>query len=141
MLVESQLEEAMATRQAEQGLSDLDTDTMLSPTPTEQELEEHLSALPPEQQEFMAAFMTPEFAQAVGILTGSEEVFSYLSSRADSNRVLLPLPREVAEQLIGQVSPDMAGQPTSPEQPPMDSQPPMAAMPQGVMASPEGQVM
>jgi hypothetical protein len=137
MLIEQQLDDAMSTREAEQGLSDLDTDTMLSSTPTEQELEEHLSALPPEQQEFMAAFMTPEFAQAVGILTGSEEVFSYLSSRADSNRVLLPLPREVAEQIIGQLQPEMAGQPASPEQPPVEQQP----MPQGVMGSPEGQVM
>jgi hypothetical protein len=142
MVVQTKIDSVLANMDAEEQLSSADTfnqDTMLREGPTEEELESHLSALPEEQQQFLAAFMTPEFAQAVGILTGNEDVFNYLTSRADNSRVLLPLPREVAEQLVGQMSSPQAqeGPPMPPEQ-----ATPMAPMPQpgGVMSS-ESQVM
>lgn len=95
----------------------------------EQQILERLNALPEDQKGFIAAFMTPEFAQAVGMITGNEQLSQFIQQRADSSRVLLPLPREVAQQLVGQ----MQGQQTQPsleQQPQASPSPP----PEGVMS-------
>jgi hypothetical protein len=131
MNVKAQLKSASADMAAADQLESMPTESMLEAPNLGQALEEHLSALPPEQQEFLAAFMTPEFAQAVGLLTANEEIFNYLASRADSSRALLPLPRETAQQLLSQAG----GQPQVPEQTPT------GPTPTGVMASEGGQVM
>lgn len=65
-------------------------------------LEEHVNALPDEEKEFLASHMTPEFARAVGVLTGSEDIYNFLNERADRSIALVPVPREMARELMKQ---------------------------------------
>lgn len=123
------LQNRQAEDSAEEGLdSSFNPEQDLAQVPDERILSEHLDKLPTEAKEFLAAFMTQEFAQAVGLLTGSEELFNFVNSRADSSRVLMPLPREVAQQIVGEVQ----QQATVPaEQAAMPMEAPMG--PQGAM--------
>ncbi len=106
----------------------------------------HLDQIPDDQKQFLAEHLTPEFVRAIGIINGPE-VAEYLGQFADPNKVLVPVPREIAEKFLaeqqqGQSAPQgqpqpapQQGQPNMapPAQAPM-AQPPMAAPPQGMMA-------
>lgn len=99
--LQSRLANRQADMQAEEAMSaSVNTEQGLAPVSGDQVIKEHLNSLAPQEQEFLAAFMTPEFAQAVGLLTGSEELFQFVSSRADSSRTLLPVPAAEAKEFL-----------------------------------------
>lgn len=87
-------------------------------------IEEHVNTLPPEEQEFLAAHMTPEFARALGVATGSQEVFDFFNARADNSIALVPVPREKAQEFVAQ----MSGGAPSASPAPAPTPPPSGAM-------------
>jgi len=80
-----------------------------------QDLEAHLDQIPEDQKAFLAEHMTPEFVRAIGIINGPE-VASYLNQFADDTMVLVPVPREIAEQHLA--AQGQQGQLSAPQQGP-----------------------
>jgi len=75
-------------------------------TPTEegdvvQQLQAHLDQIPDDQKQFLAEHLTNEFVRAIGIINGPE-VAGYLAQFVDPNKVMVPVPRDVAEQHLAQ---------------------------------------
>lgn len=98
-----------------------------------QELEAHLDSLQNNDKAFLAEHLTPEFVRAIGLINGPE-VAQYLSQFADPNKVLVPVPRELAEQYLAQAQGQAAPQP----QPQQQGMAPQAAQPaQGGMMNPQ----
>lgn len=60
-------------------------------------LETHLDSLGPEQQEFVAAHLTPEIAQVFGLVLG-QEAFDFFNQYTNPDVVLVPMPREALKQ-------------------------------------------
>ncbi len=56
-------------------------------------IEQYMDSLPQDQKEAVAPYLAPELANIVGILTGSEALFNYLSKIADPNITLVPTPK------------------------------------------------
>ena len=137
MALTDKLENMTATNAAAQSMEGLiDPSTDLAPAEFTKIISDHLSSLSDPEKEFIAAFMTPEFAQAVGILTGSEELYSFLSERADASRTLFPMAKADAQQLLASIqgqtetaveAPSMTEATTPPEDPEM-------MLPQGAMS-------
>jgi len=107
---------------------------------TPQDVEAHLDGLPDQDKAFLAEHLTPEFVRAIGLISGPE-VAQYLNQFADPNKVLVPVPRQLAEQYLaeqgkgqgpanGQPQGQPMPQPQAPAQVAPQSAPP-AAMPQG----------
>ena len=66
-----------------------------------QNLEKHLDTLPENDKMFLAEHLTPEFVRAIGLINGPE-VAQYLAQFADPDKVLVPVPRAVAEEHLQQ---------------------------------------
>lgn len=106
-----------------------------------QELEAHLDQIPDQDKAFLAEHMTPEFIRAIGLINGPE-VAQYLNQFADPNKVLVPVPRQIAEQYLAEQQSQQGGSPAQQGQsnPPQASITPPQAMPpapqggQGIMA-------
>lgn len=102
-----------------------------------QHLEMHLNQLPDNDKQFLAEHLTPEFVRAIGLINGPE-VAQYLNQYVDPNKVLVPVPRQIAEQYLQaakqQGNSAQTGQPQATQgQPPAAQAAPMA-QPQGMMA-------
>ncbi len=100
---------------------------------TPEMIEAHLDAMPDEDKAFLAEHLTPEFIRAISLISG-QEVGNYLNQYVDQNKVLVPVPREVAEQEMGRMK-SQQPVPAQPNQGTPAPQAPAAApsMP-GVMA-------
>jgi hypothetical protein len=72
-------------------------DSMEAAGPTEEEIAAHLDGLPDEGKAFLAEHLTQEFVTAIGLISGPE-VAKYLMKYADPDKVLVPVPRKVAEE-------------------------------------------
>jgi hypothetical protein len=107
-----------------------------SSPPTDEEIQAHLDALPDEAKAFLAEHLTPEFVQAIGFISGPE-VANYLNKYADPDKVLVPVPRKVAEENLAKMQAQTGGgqpqgQPSAPPQAtPAPAQPPQGG---GMMA-------
>ena len=64
--------------------------------PTE-EIEAYFNSLPEESMAYLAEHMTPEIINVIRIVSG-KEVGDYLNQFADNDKVLVPVPRQMAEQ-------------------------------------------
>jgi len=69
-----------------------------------QQLDNHLSSLEPQQQEFIAQYLTPEFATALGILFG-EDTAKYFSKYADPSKTLTVVAKDSAGGMGGSAAP------------------------------------
>lgn len=107
----------------------------------------HLDSLADPDKQFLAEHLTPEFVRAIGLINGPE-VAEYLNQFANPNKVLVPVPRQIAEQYLAQQQAEQGkaapqGQPQSaqggapamapPSQPPVSQAP---AAPQAGMMQP-----
>lgn len=84
-------------------------------------LEAHLDQIPDDQKAFLAEHLTQEFVRAIGIINGPE-VANYLSQFVDNSIVLVPVPRQVAEEHLAQMQAQQAA-PTEAPQPAPQGQP------------------
>lgn len=111
------------SREKEEGIiMELENDRQAATASTDmlkQQLNEHLGSLPENAKRAVAAHLTPEFAQLVGAITGSSQLADVLGEMADPNLALVPVPREVAQQLLEQVQ-GQAPQAGAPAQPAPD---------------------
>lgn len=87
---------------------------------TDEDIKKHLDALSDDDKAFLAEHLVPEFVRAIGLISG-QEVATYLDKFADKTKVLVPVPREVAEEYLakqqGQASTTPQGSPqTAPAQ-------------------------
>lgn len=82
---------------------------------------QHMDSLPDNQKQIVAKFLSPELAQVFGICFGAP-IFQYFNELADPNITLVPVPKDVAEQQMGQTN--------SSEGIPPQGQPPAQPMPQ-----------
>lgn len=99
-----------------------------------QEVERYFDTLPDQDKAFLAEHMTPEFVKAIGIVAG-QEVAQYLTQFADPEKVLVPVPRKVAEEyMASQQNPAPQPQQPMPQQPPQSGGGMMA--PTQAMATP-----
>lgn len=90
---------------------------------TPEEIEAHFDAMSDEDKTFIAEHLTPEFVRAIGLVSGPE-VATYLDQFADKDKVLVPVPRQVAEEYLAKQG--TAAQQNGPS--------PAPAQPQGMMA-------
>jgi len=72
-------------------------------SPEMQNMIAHLDGLPEEAKKYFAEFLTPETAKCYGILLGPEAE-QYFTQLADPNITLVPVPKDVAEQQMGQMN-------------------------------------
>lgn len=96
-----------------------------------QNLEMHLDQLQDQDKAFLAEHLTPEFVRAIGLINGPE-VANYLNQFVDPDKVLVPVPREIAEQFMAQQG-QQAGAAPQPQGQPM---PQPQAQPAGPMPAP-----
>lgn len=112
--------------------------------PTPEEIAAHFDSMPDEAKSFLAEHMTPEFVKAIGLIAG-QEVAKYLEPMADPSKLLVPVPRQIAEEYLNQQKSDPQGAPAeqtpgapapAPVAPPQVPAPqlPQGAPPQGMMA-------
>lgn len=99
--------------------------------PTEEEIAAHLDNLPDEGKAFLAEHLTPEFVTAIGLISG-EAVANHLMKYADQDKVLVPVPRKVAEENLAALKAQAGGQ--QPQQ--ASAQASLAPAPQGGMMAP-----
>ena len=107
--------------------------------PSEEEIKAHLDSLDDQDKALLAEHLTPEFVKVIGLISGPE-VANYLNQFADPAKLLVPVPREMAEEYLrGQ---GQQGQPQgAPAQPTQGSLPPQApaqAAPMQPPAPPQG---
>lgn len=76
----------------------------------------HLDQLPTNDKQFLAEHMTPEFVRAIGLINGPE-VAGYLNQFVDPNKVLVPVPRQIAEQYLAKQQQEKATAAPQPQQP------------------------
>lgn len=101
--------------------------------PTPEEIKAHLDSLPDQDKAFLAEHLTPEFIRAISLISG-DAVGQYLNQYADQDKVLVPVPRKVAEEHMKQQQATQA-QP-APQQQAMPAPAPQAAPAQGGMMAP-----
>ena len=96
-------------------------------------LESHLDSLGPEQQEFIAAHLTPEIAGVFGLVLG-QEAYDFMSQYANPDVVLVPMPRKALQQGKQSAIAD-PNVPTNvmPQEGMAPEQAPQQAAPQGLM--------
>ncbi len=95
-------------------------------------LEQHLNNIPDDQKRLLAEYLTPETVRVIGIINGPE-VADYLSKFMDPEKVLVPVPRKLAEEHYAQQQSAQNGQ----AQPAMPQQTPAPAGNQGIMSPPQ----
>lgn len=96
------------------------------------ELQSHLDALPKDEKEFVASYLTPETARLLGVLTGSNDVLEYFTRLANPNVVLVPVPRDKAQQFAAAVQGNAQSPQGGPGQPqPQQQQMAQATPPMG----------
>jgi hypothetical protein len=100
-----------------------------------QNLEAHLDQLPEQDKAFLGEHLTPEFVRAIGLINGPE-VAQYLSQFMDPDKVLVPVPRKVAEEYMKAESGQQP--PSAPQSQPMPQGQPMPAPKSAPMAPPQG---
>lgn len=91
----------------EQPTGDTAAQTAPAPVDFEAGLEAELTKLPDEQKALIAAHLTPEFAQVIGILFG-DEVGTFFQNRANPNMILVPQRREETQAQVQQETPQGA---------------------------------
>lgn len=64
-------------------------------------LQQHLDQLPDNDKAFLAEHLTNEFVRAIGIINGPE-VAGYLAQFVDPDKVMVPVPRKLAEEHLAQ---------------------------------------
>lgn len=64
-------------------------------------IEKHMDQLSSEQQDFIVAHLTPEFAGIMGLILG-QEAFDFFNKYADPNKILVPMSREEVQGLANQ---------------------------------------
>lgn len=99
--------------------------------PTPEEIDAHLDSLPDDAKAFLAEHLTPEFVTAIGLISG-QAVANHLMKYADKDKVLVPVPRKVAEENLAQMKAQASvgqSQQTAPQASP-------APAPQGGMMAP-----
>ena len=106
--------------------------------PTPDEIKAHLDSMADEDKAFLAEHLTPEFIRAISLISG-DAVGQYLNQYADQDKVLVPVPRKVAEEHMRQQQGAQA--PQQPQQqamptPAPQAQPAPAALAQGGMMAP-----
>ena len=82
---------------------------------TEEEIAAHLDNLPDEGKAFLAEHLTPEFVTAIGLISGPE-VAQHLMKYADPDKVLVPVPRKVAEENLAAMKSQVSGGQPQPTQ-------------------------
>ena len=96
-----------------------------------EEIEAYFNGLPEQSMAYLAEHMTPEIINVIRIVSG-KEVGDYLNQFADNDKVLVPVPRQMAEeyrqQAMSQSQPQQGPAPT----PQPQAQP--APRPQGMMS-------
>jgi hypothetical protein len=99
--------------------------------PSLEEMESYFNSLPEPAMAYLAEHMTPEIINVIRIVSG-QEVGDYLNQFVDNDKVLVPVPRQMAEQYrqqgMAQSQPQQGPAPTP--QPQAQS----AQRPQGMMA-------
>lgn len=114
-----------------------------------QEMQQRLDSLPDHDKQFLAQYLTPEFAYAIGLVSG-QDAGQYLSQFVDPNKVLVPLSKQQAQQIQAaakqqqgqQGQPPAQGQAPAPQQPTPQAKPPVQApqpsqqLPNGVTPAP-----
>lgn len=89
-----------------------------------QAFKSRLQTFSPEDQQFFSSHLTPEVSKLIGMVT-NPVVGSYLNQYADQSKVLVPVPRQMATQILaklqsqskpttGQAMPSPAIQPSQP---------------------------
>lgn len=99
--------------------------------PSDEEIQAHLDNLPDEAKAFLAEHLTPEFVTAISLISG-EKVGQYLMKYADQDKVLVPVPRKVAEENLAAMKSQASG--GQPQQAASQAMP--APAPQGGMMAP-----
>lgn len=120
---------AASTGMSEPSNKELGIEDNVGPTP--EEIDAHLDNLPDEAKAFLAEHLTPEFVTAIGFISG-QEVANHLMKYADQDKVLVPVPRKVAEENLAALKAQAGGQ--QPQAAPAQAQP--APAPQGGMMAP-----
>lgn len=69
---------------------------------TIQALQTQLQGMSPDDKQFFAAHMTPEVVKVIGLINGPV-VAGYLGRFADPNKVLVPVPRQMANQIAAKM--------------------------------------
>lgn len=69
--------------------------------PSDDEIKAHLDSLEEQDKAFLAEHLTPEFVRAISLISGPA-VGNYLNKYADQEKVLVPVPRKVAEEHMRQ---------------------------------------
>lgn len=111
--------------------------------PGTQQIQQRLDALPDHDKQFLAQYLTPEFAYAVGLVSG-QDAGQYLSQFVDPNKVLVPVSKQQAQQIQDAVKQHQAqqGQQPAQGQPPVPQQPVAPqAKPQAPMAAQPAQTL
>jgi len=93
----------LTNTQAQSAPQGVPTDVLADPTtgapPTEEEIANYFNKLPEQDKGYLAAHLTPEFVRAIGIVSGPD-VAKYLDQFADKEKVLVPVPRQIAEKFL-----------------------------------------
>ena len=102
--------------------------------PTPEEIKAHLDSLQDQDKAFLAEHLTPEFVRAIGLIAGNN-VAQYLNQYADQDKVLVPVPRKVAEENLKQQQMAKGQSQPAPQSTPAP-QPAASMPPQGGMMAP-----
>jgi len=94
-------------------------------------LQAHLDQLQDKDKQFLAEHLTPEFVRAIGLINGPE-VAGYLAQFVDEDKVMVPVPRQIAEQYRAEQQ--GGAQPQGQPQQPIQAQPQAAPQNPGMMA-------
>lgn len=104
-----------------------------------QALQQKIASLSPEDQKFLQVHMTSEFVKAMGLINGPV-VEQYLQKFVDPNKVMVPIPRQAAEQLAQQQAQKMkqGGGAQPPAAPAQGATPPSPPPAQGASPATSG---
>ena len=128
----AQMEQELQAQKA--GTPAQDPNAQGGQSPEMQNMIAHLDSLPEEAKRYFAEFLTPETAKCYGILLGPEAE-QYFTQLADPNITLVPVPKDVAEQQMGQMNSSEGSMPQGqvPAQPmPAQAAPAVQKPPMGV---------
>ena len=65
--------------------------------------QQHLDSLEEDQKKFVADMTTPETVAWLGLVTGSRRLAETMSKFMDESKAIVPMPRQVAQQLQAQL--------------------------------------